>query len=119
MKTVNRADITESEVKEVLETESHHNHEIVVDDIGRYRWKENNNVTMCLESMNLNELISLLHALGYGKNSEVFRKLYRDMGYSLIGYWEIFYWDVNNPIAHEYKNKIRKYKISGVMLDEY
>lgn len=32
-----------------------------------------------------------------GKNSEVYRKLYRDMGYSLYGYWEI-----NNEDAGEY-----------------
>jgi hypothetical protein len=39
---------------------------------------------------------------GYTKNSEIYRKLYRDMGYSLSGYWEVFYWDVNNEKVDEY-----------------
>jgi len=25
------------------------------------------------------------------------------MGYSLFGYWEVFYWDANNDIADEYE----------------
>jgi hypothetical protein len=32
--------------------------------------------------------------------------MYRDMGYSLFGYWEMFYWEINNNIAHEYKPNI-------------
>jgi len=40
--------------------------------------------------------------MGLTKNSEPVRKLYRDMGYSLSGYWEIFYWDVNNEEAEDY-----------------
>ena len=36
-------------------------------------------------------------------NSEMWRKLYRDLGYSLFGYWEIFYWEANNEKAAEYK----------------
>lgn len=55
-----------------------------------------------IEKIDLNTLVLLLNHLGYGKNSEVYRQLYRDMGYSLYGYWEIFYWEVNNPDANEY-----------------
>jgi RNAse (barnase) inhibitor barstar len=116
-KIVNRADITDADFVQMLETETHHDHEIVM---GRYdvlKWKENTIVVESLDKINLNDLIQLLYSLGYDKNSEVFRKLYRDMGYSLDGYWEIFYWEVNNPITHEYKNKVRKYKIAGVILD--
>jgi hypothetical protein len=57
--------------------------------------------------------------MGYDKNSEVYRKLYRDIGYSLEGYWEIFYWEVNNPIASEYKHKVksdfRVFKINEIL----
>jgi hypothetical protein len=28
--------------------------------------------------------------------------MYRDMGYSLYGYWEIFYWEMNNDYAQDY-----------------
>ncbi len=56
-----------------------------------------------IDVMNLNHIVMLLIYLGYNKNSEIYRKLYRDMGYSLYGYWEIFYWEVNNPDYAEYK----------------
>jgi hypothetical protein len=39
---------------------------------------------------------------GLDKNCDEYRKVYRDIGYSLDGYWEIFYWEVNNPISREY-----------------
>jgi hypothetical protein len=50
----------------------------------------------------------LFMRMGLTKNSEEVRKLYRDMGYSLSGYWEIFYWDMNNEDAHKYKPKKKK-----------
>jgi hypothetical protein len=50
----------------------------------------------------------LFFKMGLTKNSEEVRKLYRDMGYSLSGYWEIFYWDMNNEDAHKYKPKKKK-----------
>ncbi len=28
--------------------------------------------------------------------------MYRDMGVSLFGYWEIFYWEMNNEKSQEY-----------------
>ena len=40
----------------------------------------------------------------FTKNSEEWRKLYRDIGYSLYGYWEIFYWDMNNEDAADYRS---------------
>lgn len=67
------------------------------------RWKENPNVTKILSLISLNDLIPLLYELGYDKNSEIYRKLYRDMGYSLSGYWEIFYWEMNNEYANDYQ----------------
>ncbi len=101
-KIINRSEILESTYVEMLRTESHHNHEIIKDEHGTIRWKENPNIRQFLEKISLNDLCPMLKALGYGKNSEVYRKLYRDLGYSLSSYWEVFYWDWNNEKAAEY-----------------
>ena len=82
---------------------------------GIIRWKENEN----LRSIDINKVIEIFYELGYDKNSEVYRKFYRDLGYSLSGYWEVFYWEVNNEDQNEYrpslvskiKNFIKKYFI--------
>ena len=106
MKTVSRQDVLalgSDEYNAVLLSETHHDHEIIEDGAGVLRWKENHVASRVLSRINLNDLVVLLRTLGYGKNSEVYRKLYRDMGYSLSGYFEIFYWDVNNPDYLDYK----------------
>lgn len=95
MKTITRTEVRKADktYRDMLKTEKHHKHEIV-DDNGTYRWKENADVRKIIdEKIDLNELWRLFYSLGYNKNSEVVRKLYRDMGYSLFGYWEVFYWD--------------------------
>ena len=105
MKIVKRNKIKNESYREILDKETHHNHTIMEDEDGTLRWKENPAVRamICDEKINLNDLWTLLGAMGHNKNSEFLRKLYRDLGYSLFGYWEIFYWEVNNPIAHEYE----------------
>lgn len=105
MKIIKRETIKVPEYREILDTETHHDHIIIKDSDGVLRWKENAQVPHLLEKINLNHLIPLLKTLGYDQNSEIYRKLYRDMGYSLSGYWEIFYWEVNNPLAKKYKPK--------------
>ncbi|WP_070786776.1 hypothetical protein [Flavobacterium crassostreae] len=102
MKTINRNEITDETYREILDVETHHNHEIILTDNGVLRWKENATVNKLTEKMSLNDLLPLLTELGYDKNSELYRKLYRDMGYSLFGYWEIFYWEANNEDASLY-----------------
>ena len=92
------------DIKEMLKTERHHNHEIV-ETHGTYRWKENEEVS----KLNVNDVVSMLVTLGYDKNSEVYRKYYRDLGYSLYGYCEIFYWQMNNEYASDY-NPMREYR---------
>jgi len=99
---IKREEITEETYREILDVETHHNHQIIIDKNGTLRWKENLNVEHFLKNISLNDLCPLLSNLGYGKNSEVYRKLYRDMGYSLSGYWEIFFWEGNNEDASEY-----------------
>jgi hypothetical protein len=102
-KVIKREEITDETYREILDVETHHNHEIIEDKNGVFRWKENPEVNQLLKNISLNDLCPLLESLGYDKNSEVYRKLYRDMGYSLFGYWEIFFWEVNNEKVSDYK----------------
>ena len=88
---------------EMMQLESHHNHKIIEDDHGIYRWLPNTDIEPFMENISLNDLCPLLNLLGYDKNSEVYRKLYRDMGYSLSGYWEVFHWDWNNEDCELYE----------------
>lgn len=100
METVKRSDVPEC-YQEMLLTEQHHNHEIVLVD-GRYRWKENQDVSNLVDLIGLTEIVSAMYSKGLTKNSEEYRKLYRDIGYSLNGYWEVFYWEMNNEETSEY-----------------
>lgn len=102
MEIVKREDIKVQDYIEIFEKEKHHNHEIIRDENGTLRWKENEVVESYRKNISLNDLCPLLTELGYGKNSEIYRKLYRDMGYSLSGYWEVFYWEMNNDDADDY-----------------
>ena len=81
---------------------------MIVDDNGVVRWKEDPAVQDVLDRVNLNDIWMLFFKMGLTKNSEEVRKLCRDMGYSLSGYWEIFYWDMNNEDAHKYRPKRKK-----------
>jgi len=100
--TVNRKDITEELYRTILDTEIHHDHQIIEDENGTYRWKRDDSVRKMVDKIGLNDIFQLFDALGLTKNSELMRKMYRDMGYSLYGYWEIFYWYANNPDANKY-----------------
>ena len=106
MKSIKREDIHNSDLQDIFKKEAHHEHEIIEDEHGTLRWKEDPKVREILDKrVNLNDLWYLFHTMEMDKNSEHVRKLYRDMGYSLSGYWEIFYWEVNNPIAKKYRGK--------------
>lgn len=87
---------------DIFEKENHHDHTIIIDENGTYRWLKNEDVTNIMQNISLNLLCPLLVSMGYNKNSEVYRKLYRDLGYSLHGYWEVFYWEANNPDFDKY-----------------
>lgn len=110
MKTIDRKSLYDIEdYKLIFETESHHEHEVIKDKHGTVRWKEDKVVSALLSNqINLNDLWILFRSMGLTKNSEEMRKLYRDMGYSLSGYWEIFYWETNNEDARRYKPKKKK-----------
>lgn len=83
--------------QEITEKEPHHNHLIITDEYHRPRWKENPKPNTPPKKIDLTN-----------KNSEAHRKLYRDLGCTLRKYWEIFYSEKNNPIAHQYKPNIIK-----------
>ncbi len=101
MTTVNRKDLPDC-YAEMMQTEQHHDHEIImVNDV--VRWKVNEGVREVVDMCDLNHMIADMQKKSIGKNDEPYRRLYRNMGYSLSGYWEIFYWDLNNGEADEYK----------------
>jgi hypothetical protein len=104
MKKINREEIKDLDFIEIMKKENHHNHEILQDMEGKLYWRQDDNISAEIEGKNINNNISNLLSKGLNKNSEEYRRFYRDIGYSLFGYWEIFYCKANNPICNEYKN---------------
>jgi hypothetical protein len=104
MKELSRESLMDiADYAEIFNKESHHKHLVIEDEQGTLRWEEDTIVRKTLDIINLNDLWLLFMKMGLTKNSEEVRKLYRDMGYSLSGYWEIFYWGVNNEDAEDYR----------------
>ena len=87
---------------EIMRKESHHDHKIYEDKHGTYRWATVQVVDDLVEVVGLNQVVESLFFKGYDKNSELYREIYRSIGYSISGYWEIFYWEANNEDASEY-----------------
>ena len=103
-KTITREELIKNELyREILTKEPHHNHPVLIDKIGNIHWKVEEHVLSLVQDIGMNRLMALLYNIGLDKNSEELRKLYRDLGYSLKGYWEIFYWEGNNPKARSYR----------------
>ena len=68
----------------------------------------NNDYGMAIDPnrvFDLNHFWNRCRERGITKNDSRVRQLYRDMGYSVFGYWEVFFWEVNNDIAHEWKGE--------------
>jgi len=105
MKKINREDITDLDFIKIIKKENHHNHEIIQDEEGKLYWKPDENLCAEIEGKNINDYIFHFHSIGLNKNSEEYRKFYRDMGYSLSAYWIIFYCKANNPICKNYRKK--------------
>lgn len=96
MKILSRKDLP-ADYDELMKTEQHHEHEIVmVDNI--IRWKANEGVRELVDSCDLNHIILDMQINGIDRNHEVYRRLYRNMGYSLSSYWDA----IDNPEADEY-----------------
>jgi hypothetical protein len=105
-KIIDRKDIITKIYVEILNREPH-DHIIIEDENEILRWKENKSIRdlFDLKILDLNQVVIGLYDKGFDKNSEIYRQLYRDLGYSLDGYWEVFYWDMNNPETDEYVYK--------------
>ncbi len=88
----------------ILDSE-HHEHELIKDEHGTIRWLENPVIRGMVDAIGLNEVVEGLYANGFNKNSELYRAIYRGLGYSLSGYWEVFYWKANNDNADTYVYK--------------
>lgn len=87
------------------------------------RWKTDPIVEMLyrdLEIIDLNALmIGLIRKYGEGyKNDHRLRKFYRGLGYSLFGYWEIFFWDANNDEADEWIGEEADENLRGSKIGE-
>lgn len=118
-----RKDFTDGEYIEIYDTEvanfSHPNYnQIIQDSEGEFRWEGKENIIKFAEEFGINEITIKFDELGITKNSECYRQFYRDLGYTLWGYWELFYWDVNNPEAENYERgkdtKHDFYEIFGI-----
>ena len=104
IETVKREDITEEYMKAILDREPH-DHEIVEKENGTlFVWKANSTLRFLVDNkiVDLTIIVNRLEQNGFGKNSEPYRRLYRDLGYSLRAYWEVFYWELNNDKTDEY-----------------
>ena len=89
---IERKDILEPIFQKMLQTEMHHTHEIIQDKNGVLRWKK---------GVNTDSIDSIFYE-AESRSSESLRRLYRDLGYSLFAYYELFYWLVNNEDADSY-----------------
>lgn len=91
-----------AEYAEVMKGERYHNHIIIKDKHETYRWEDNpsreKEIMDWYGAKDLNELFEN----GAKKNQPLVRELYRCIGYSIFGYWEVFYWDWNNELADEW-----------------
>jgi len=96
----------DSEYKLVLKREELGN-ELYVDKNGTIRWVANpekeKEIMDEFGACDLNDLFGRCHA---DKNDPKIRELYKCIGYSLYGFWEVFYWRVNNSRASEYKGRL-------------
>ncbi len=101
MKYIKREDIKINAYVEILKKESHHDHKIVEIN-GIFRWEKIPEKLLIVDECGLNKVVEKMIDLGLDKNSEEWRALYRNLGYSLNGYWEVFYWEMNNPDADSY-----------------
>lgn len=92
------------EYAEVLETEEL-GHELYVSDHGTIRWVANPEMEQkIMDEFGARDLNDLFMK-GADKNDPRIRELYKHIGYSLFGFWEIFYWEVNNELAYQYMGR--------------
>ena len=102
MKIIQPEELTNKFHIEIIKTEHHHGHQIFEDQYGIIRWVPDIEYINSIIYKKVNDVVKEMLQRGLDKNCEEYRKVYRYIGYSLIGYWDIFYWNFNNPISHLY-----------------
>lgn len=81
--------------------------ELYVDSHYVIRWKKNpEREKEIMKMYGAKDLNDLFGRGGVSKNDPIIRELYKVIGYSLYGFWEIFYWEVNNPRQVEYQGRM-------------
>jgi len=94
------------EYVDILEREFHDG-ELYVTPDGYVRWVEDpERAKEIMDSFGAKDLNDLFGRCRADKNDPIIRELYKCIGYSLYGFWEIFYWDVNNEDADEYRGRL-------------
>lgn len=87
----------------VLTREEQTGHEIHINEHGTLRWDANpDREKEIMDGFGAKDLNDLFMYKGFDKNDPIIRELYKCIGYSIYGFWEIFYWEVNNEYANEY-----------------
>jgi hypothetical protein len=92
MRKVSREELP-SDFFVMMEYEAHHDHEIIMDNAGMLRWKDDPEVRKLLIEYGgcTDNIIQVIRGMGYDNNSEVLRKFYRDCGLMLVEYFDILY----------------------------
>jgi len=92
MKTINRKDLIKiEEFRPIFENEVNHDHEVILDDHGVYRWKSLPDETGIVTSVSRSHLFGLIDGMGIPKNHDNIKRLFRGSGMSLIEYRQMFY----------------------------
>ena len=105
MNEVSRTEIAlvSDEYKDVMYGERFHGHKIVEDEHGTYRWvADPEKEQAIMDEFGAKDLNDLFGRCRADKNDPKVRELYRHIGYSIFGYWEVFYWDWNNEKCDEW-----------------
>lgn len=98
---IDRKDLPDDYV-DMMKTESHHSHEIIMDERGTIKWMPDPFTVKLIKATNLNLVLQGFEENGITRNSEVCRELFRKMGYSLSSYYGFFYCKSNIEDADLY-----------------
>lgn len=80
---------------EIYKAEPWHKHEAVITN-GKIHWKEAPGFVEMVNAIGMNQIRATLELAGFHKQADVLKNIYRKMGYSIMGYWEVFYDPLNN-----------------------
>jgi hypothetical protein len=103
---VPREEITDTRFGEIFKTEPHVRHRVVrYADSNHLYWEKHPPVILLMQAeggISFEEMLDAMIKQGHNKNSEIYRKLYRDAGCSLYDYYETFYIPNDSYYPSEY-----------------